>query len=413
MLFDRPRAQAGAMTTTPPEAPSGGPRVTRDDIRDLGRLRRTVGADRYLAGVSGGVARHLDIDPAIVRVLFVVLTFFGGAGLLLYGALWLLLPAEDSHDAVINLDSRSLMVALVAVLAVSALLVVGDSWGGVGFPWPLMVIGIVAAIVLLSRDRRSSTPPPGTPRPDAPPYAAPTSPATYAALPPEAAEGPPAGPPVWAPAPRPANPRKRGPILFWFTLALIALAIGVLGTVDVSGVEVAGSAYPALALGITAVMLVVGAFYGRAGGLILLGLLITPGLAVGTLAENYDSDTVTVTPLSADGVRDEYTMDAGETVVDLSQVADPEELDGRTVTVDGGLGRIEVIVPDDVDVDVTADVGGPGDVSVFGDHRDGFGPSISHRQDVSDDVADLTLDVSLGVGEIVITTTTTGTDVTR
>jgi phage shock protein PspC (stress-responsive transcriptional regulator) len=406
------------MTTTPPEAPSGGPRVTRDDIRDLDRLRRTVGADRYLAGVSGGVARHLDIDPAIVRVLFVVLTFFGGAGLLLYGALWLLLPAEDSDDAIINLDGRSLTVAVVAVLAVSALLVVGDSWGGVGFPWPLMVIGIVAAIVLLSRDRRSATPPPGTPPYAAPsyaasPYAASSSPSAYAALPPEAAAGPPVGPPVWAPAPppRPANPRKRGPILFWFTLALIVLAMGVLGTIDVSGADVAGSAYPALALGITAVMLVVGAFYGRAGGLILLGLLITPGLAVGTLAENYESDSVTVTPLSADGVLDEYRMDAGETVIDLSRVADPEELDGRTVTVDGGLGRIEVIVPDDVDVDVTADVGGPGDVSVFGDHRDGIGPGISHRQDVSDDVADLTLDVSLGVGEIVVTTT--GTDVTR
>jgi hypothetical protein len=64
-----------------------------------------------------------------------------------------------------------------------------------------------------------------------------------------------------------------------------------------------------------------------------------------------------------------------------------------------------------VDVDVTADVGGPGDVSVFGDHRDGFGPSISHRLDVRDDVADLTLDVSLGVGEIVVATT--GTDVNR
>ena len=71
----------GDMTTTPPEAPSGpsagtpdddGPRVTRDEMRDLGRLRRSA-TDRKVAGVAGGLARHLDVDPLILRVAFVVL----------------------------------------------------------------------------------------------------------------------------------------------------------------------------------------------------------------------------------------------------------------------------------------------------------------------------------------------------
>src|SRR4051794_16273430 len=62
----------GAMTTTPPEAPSGppppdpnrdtGPRVDRDQVRDLGRLRRST-TDRKVAGVAGGLGRHLDVDP--------------------------------------------------------------------------------------------------------------------------------------------------------------------------------------------------------------------------------------------------------------------------------------------------------------------------------------------------------------
>ena len=39
------------------------PRVTRDEIRDLGRLRRSR-HDRKIAGVAGGLARHLDIDPS-------------------------------------------------------------------------------------------------------------------------------------------------------------------------------------------------------------------------------------------------------------------------------------------------------------------------------------------------------------
>ena len=51
---------------------------------------------------------------------------------------------------------------------------------------------------------------------------------------------------------RPPKPRKRGPILFWFTLALITLSLGILGTVDAAGAPVADGAYPALAVWIIA-----------------------------------------------------------------------------------------------------------------------------------------------------------------
>ena len=76
-----------AATSEQPTPPSGpppsGPRVSRDEMKDLGRLRRSV-TDRHVAGVAGGIARHLDIDAIIVRVALVVGVFFGGAGLLLY-----------------------------------------------------------------------------------------------------------------------------------------------------------------------------------------------------------------------------------------------------------------------------------------------------------------------------------------
>ena len=90
----RRATQSGAMdnaspTTTeqdptPPPGgaqPTTGPRVTRDEMKDLGRLRRSV-TDRHIAGVAGGIARHLDVDAIIVRVALVVGVFFGGAGLL-------------------------------------------------------------------------------------------------------------------------------------------------------------------------------------------------------------------------------------------------------------------------------------------------------------------------------------------
>ena len=52
-----------ARSEAPPQPPPGdGPRVTRDEVRDLSRLRRSRD-DRKIGGVAGGLARHLDIDP--------------------------------------------------------------------------------------------------------------------------------------------------------------------------------------------------------------------------------------------------------------------------------------------------------------------------------------------------------------
>src|SRR5450631_457144 len=71
---------------TPPGPPPGG----RGPAPTLYRSR----SDRKLAGVCGGLAAYLGIDPIILRILVVVLSLFGGSGLLLYAAGWLLLPDE-------------------------------------------------------------------------------------------------------------------------------------------------------------------------------------------------------------------------------------------------------------------------------------------------------------------------------
>ena len=55
-------------------------------------LRRSQ-SDKVIAGVAGGFARWLGIDPAIVRVILVVLAVFGGSGLLLYVIGWLFIAA--------------------------------------------------------------------------------------------------------------------------------------------------------------------------------------------------------------------------------------------------------------------------------------------------------------------------------
>ncbi|MBD0671445.1 PspC domain-containing protein [Streptomyces sp. CBMA156] len=50
---------------------------------------------RVVAGVCGGLGRHLDIDPVVFRVVTVVLCLSGGLGLFLYGLAWLIVPTDD------------------------------------------------------------------------------------------------------------------------------------------------------------------------------------------------------------------------------------------------------------------------------------------------------------------------------
>ena len=55
------------------------------------RLARSE-TDRRIAGVCGGIAEYFDVDPTIVRIIFVLAALFGGPGLLVYIVLWIVLP---------------------------------------------------------------------------------------------------------------------------------------------------------------------------------------------------------------------------------------------------------------------------------------------------------------------------------
>src|SRR5919112_5282259 len=117
------------------------PGVDRANLRNYERLHRSV-VDRKVAGVAGGLGRHLNVDPTILRVLFVVLCFFGGAGFLLYGAAWLLVPEDGRTDAAITTSPNTRNALLIGAGVIGALLLVGDSWRGIGIPWPVMVVGV-------------------------------------------------------------------------------------------------------------------------------------------------------------------------------------------------------------------------------------------------------------------------------
>jgi phage shock protein C len=48
-----------------------------------------------IGGVCAGLGDYFDIDPTIVRILFVVIAFAGGASLLAYLIMWIIVPEEQ------------------------------------------------------------------------------------------------------------------------------------------------------------------------------------------------------------------------------------------------------------------------------------------------------------------------------
>ena len=61
------------------------------------RLERSSD-DKWIAGVCGGLGRYFDLNPAVFRLGLVVLTLLGGAGILIYLAAVLVVPAEGKQS---------------------------------------------------------------------------------------------------------------------------------------------------------------------------------------------------------------------------------------------------------------------------------------------------------------------------
>ena len=120
------------------------------------RLRRTTD-DRWVAGVAGGAARAAGVDPLLVRIAFVVLTFASGLGILLYVAAALLVPAGDVPAGEIRADRRALeQAAGVGMITLGLLLLLRRT--GLFFPdqvvWPAALVVTGAAVAWSRLGRR-------------------------------------------------------------------------------------------------------------------------------------------------------------------------------------------------------------------------------------------------------------------
>jgi phage shock protein PspC (stress-responsive transcriptional regulator) len=128
------------------------PPATADD--DVKKLRRSQ-ENRWIAGVSGGLAEYFGLHPAIYRVLFVALAFAGGTGILLYVAAALVMPAEGRDESPLaetlrRHRDRPWLVIGLALLALAVMFALSDPGPGFGFgPGGLVLLLFVAVGVFV------------------------------------------------------------------------------------------------------------------------------------------------------------------------------------------------------------------------------------------------------------------------
>jgi phage shock protein PspC (stress-responsive transcriptional regulator) len=354
-------------------------------------LRRRV-SDRVIGGVAGGLGDYFEVDPLLLRIAFVGLMIFGGAGLVLYVIAWLLIPS-DGHDRSVvegvihrvgQIPSRFLWIA-VSIIAVVVLigpfrgedLTLGSGPFGIpGAIWALVVI--VGGIALLRR--RESNPPL---------VAAASAETAVAVVPLIAAE---------RPAPRPRSP------LAWYTLGACFVLVGVLAAVSrITGIEVTPGQYFGVAMIGLAAGLLVGGWWGRARILMLFVILLAPVAGIAsflTAPLEGGVGNVQVAPATVAELQTEYRLLAGELDLDLTQL--PAGSDEYVISASVGAGQLVVLVPEGVSLEIRSEVGagsstilGPTNV---GTRLDGLWvrPYPIH--------ASYVLDLEVGIGRILVMT---------
>jgi phage shock protein PspC (stress-responsive transcriptional regulator) len=127
--------------------------------------------DRVLWGVAGGLAEHIGFNATLVRLAFVVISLFGGAGLLAYLVLAVALPQDDGTgkpvpESVWARLGKVLVVCILVVigLAVAAFLAVVSAWTtatghGTIVAGVVIALGVAMVAFAFAPDvRRQSTP---------------------------------------------------------------------------------------------------------------------------------------------------------------------------------------------------------------------------------------------------------------
>ncbi len=339
----------------------------------LERLR----SDRVIAGVASGLARHLGIDAAWVRIAFVVLSLFGGAGVLAYLIGWIAIPEEGEPESMLTTKTRSNSHigswVGIGLIGLAVMILIGNTGlvdGDIVFAGGLIVLGILLYRGDLGefgkrKDHNQSDMTddeqvsPVVPAPyeqksvetsshllDQPPISAPP------------VETPPL-PPAPAFQPRPPRPPRQSSALGRLAFASLLIVVGVMGVgQSVGWWNPLARHYAGAVLVVLGAALVVGAFLGRARWLIVLGLVMSPllfGAALLDVPIEGSMGNPVYRPVAVADLSPEYRLIGGEMILDLT---DLELATGETYTVDASVafGTLKIMVPDSLGVAVDAKV---------------------------------------------------------
>ncbi|HHX74717.1 MAG TPA: PspC domain-containing protein [Firmicutes bacterium] len=126
-------------------------------LKRLYRARR----EQVLGGVCMGIARYLNVDVTLVRLLWIVFTFIGGSGLVAYIIAWVVIPEEPHEDDVIDVtpgkehgaDTRLIGIIVVAIGLFLLLRQVIPYFFYSRFFWPLIIM-LAGLFLIFSGFRR-------------------------------------------------------------------------------------------------------------------------------------------------------------------------------------------------------------------------------------------------------------------
>lgn len=368
---------------------------------------------RVVAGVAQGIAIRFALPVWLVRVIFVILTLSGGVGLFLYIAGWVLIPEEGGQPAAGQFLERMegprawVGVGLIALAAI----IVADTLGLGDADLVTAAVLILVGVLLYRGDLGGSAKPSTeeatatmtytttggtTTEPIDTGIAGPGDPADVPPPPPVAPVPAAARPPV-----PPPPPRERS-ILGRLTVAVGLITLGIMALFDnLDLAAVTFRHYVAAAMTVLGVGLLVGSLLGRARGLIVLGVVLTPVVLFSPVSEfDFGETSVRHDPVNLAEIQPDYRLDLGTMEIDLSAI----DFDGGEATVDAevGMGELIITVPDDVAVEAYGNVG-VGEVVVFGSNSGGLG-DIGLRRSADGDNGTLTVNGRTDIGRVEIRT---------
>jgi phage shock protein PspC (stress-responsive transcriptional regulator) len=382
----------------PPPPPPPGPSIPHEARALPRRLYRDPTGP--LGGVASGMAGYFGVDPVLVRLLWLV-ALFSGIGFFAYLVFWMIVPkartwppagypsggeAREGGLGVSNaMISGLLIVALAAVL--------GSHWDGL-FDLVLPVTLVGFGVYLLNQRAQAHS-------------------QSRIASPEPAVAGVSTEPGVPLAADVQAAAREEDGPVTRIVLSVLALWLGIAWALTSYGVpSLSLMTTAAVALVIVGGGLIASLWFGRARGLVPLGIVLGSVLLIASAVEGrpisfhtlIDSDKQTsrdgvgqhvFTPSSLAELEDRYEVDMGELTLDLSGL----ELAGSTerVHVEVGMGKATVIVPADVAVEVHSEVG-MGKTQAFDLVSEGLGRELSTTQPGSTP-GQLIIELEVGVGE--------------